>query len=323
MSSYRYIDDIVLIKLLQAKREKPFYWQTAYTSYRLPFVRFFNEYGIPSDQGLQAYKTAFAKLLFEIRHDSMAPPLRCSLFQYLVVLGYQTLTAEGIVEVDRPEGTDAEQAGRFLSGNAVLSSLRAEEERRAFNTVHTVYRVPANRLMNERANFKNEEAEEQYSAAMLKFHKDILNGKPPLPLFGKLFNYFLKIFWGKIRDAHRSVWEQQKNEGKKIVQTIDEQAWKDLSENHKPTEEEKTFYHYLLDRWPILDQYGADTPYDLILQLAAEKDEISRKVVKLRVEGYAYKEIAEMLKLSESNAKRIQHNCIVWIRNRLNILKTR
>lgn len=52
-------------------------------------------------------------------------------------------------------------------------------------------------------------------------------------------------------------------------------------------------------------------------ELLLQKDEQSRNVVRLRLDGYAFLEIAERLAISESSARVIDHRCRKWLKDML------
>lgn len=51
--------------------------------------------------------------------------------------------------------------------------------------------------------------------------------------------------------------------------------------------------------------------------LLSQKDERVQSIVRLRLDGYAYQEIAERLNISESSARVIDHRCRKWLQTEL------
>ena len=54
-----------------------------------------------------------------------------------------------------------------------------------------------------------------------------------------------------------------------------------------------------------------------VRQLLAQKDDRARRVVQLRAAGYSYTEISQMLQISESSARVIEHRTRTWLKQQL------
>ena len=77
----------------------------------------------------------------------------------------------------------------------------------------------------------------------------------------------------------------------------------------------------------LLETYLADDTLseatDIRLQwqrvqaLLQQKDDHARRVVQLRAEGYSYTEISQMLRISESSARVIEHRTRTWLKQQL------
>lgn len=54
-----------------------------------------------------------------------------------------------------------------------------------------------------------------------------------------------------------------------------------------------------------------------VRQLLAQKDDRARRVVQLRAAGYSYTEISQILQISESSARVIEHRTRTWLKQQL------
>lgn len=56
---------------------------------------------------------------------------------------------------------------------------------------------------------------------------------------------------------------------------------------------------------------------ELVNQLLAQKDERSRTVFQMRLDGYSFREIGEAVGISESSARVVEHRVRIYLRNEL------
>lgn len=310
MSKYRYLDDAVLLALLL--KEKDAIWQTAYAVFREPFVRFFQQLStdtISIDEYLEVYEQSFTILALEISNEAIRSPLHTYLFHYLLIIGKKIMDKEHRSTwkgIGFKEALD--HTSKYLAQDILLQlAVQMKDRDTVFSEFYKTYSQPAHDLINHKGNFKNKEAEDSYSDAMLTFWKNMIEKIIQSPFKGLLFNYFLVIFWRKTRDDTRIRTQQKKktseNEealtthelGKKSKEwRVDMQEWQAYLK--EPEAENNPYVEYLIEKWRVLQRFDFEEDEALAIQIIEQTEGRLKTILQLRyLEGLSFKDIAAQL----------------------------
>jgi RNA polymerase sigma factor (sigma-70 family) len=123
-----------------------------------------------------------------------------------------------------------------------------------------------------------------------------------------------ETFLSAIRSIHRY---QGRASLKTWLCSIARHKWLDHLKGNRPTLE----YHELLELYVlgpgIEGQYMIKELIERAMELLHEKDNKTRRIVDMRIEGYSYAEIAEQTGLSENSARVIDFRVKKWLKETL------
>lgn len=94
-------------------------------------------------------------------------------------------------------------------------------------------------------------------------------------------------------------------------------VWLESLRKQRPTVSADDLLETYLADDTLPDHTDTRLQWQRVQALLQQKDDRARRVVQLRAEGYSYTEISQMLQISESSARVIEHRTRAWLKQQL------
>lgn len=311
MNKNNTIEDDIVYALVQKPREQ-ILWQTIYRVYREPFVLFYHKwYQLSVQEGLNLLEQAYADLFLKLENRQIRPPLNSHLFELLLLNANQHLRKNTAIKPQQ-KNIDWKKAlsetGNYHESDILLLLIK-QAHKRSFEQVVQTYKKPFVAKLNRFFNNSSEDPTEVYGDTMMAVQKNILNGKPDIPMTSMLFTYCLRVGRFQFSSFHKK--NKSKTSG-----NYDEDILNKIAETPAPTdytEEKLTLLRSKLSLAEEMDE-GA-----VIAALLDQINEPCKTMLEQRfLKGWRFKQIAKQAGIQEPTARKRVFDCLKKIRRLFN-----